>query len=68
MNIELGSLRNAYRQEKARISDALRTPAASTRGIRTVLQKLSQLTDRHLCAIRAASQLPASVCLVAVGG
>ncbi|MEN5423083.1 [protein-PII] uridylyltransferase [Comamonas aquatica] len=68
MNIELGALRTAYRQDKATLTDALRTPASSTRGIRSVLQKLSRLTDQHLCAIRAASGLPAEVALVAVGG
>jgi len=68
MNHELGTLRTAYRQEKAAITDGLRTPAASTRGIRAVLQKLSQLTDRHLSSIRQASALPPEVALVAVGG
>ena len=65
MNIELGALRTAYRQDKAALTDALRTPASSTRGIRSVLQKLSRLPDQHLCAIRAASGLPAEVALVA---
>ena len=55
---ELGALRTAYRQDKAALTDALRTPASSTRGIRSVLQKLSRLTDQHLCAIRAASGVP----------
>lgn len=68
MKNELGTLRTAYRQDKAAITDGLRTPAASTRGIRAVLQKLSQLTDTHLSAIRQASTLPPEVALVAVGG
>ena len=68
MNSDIGSLRKAYRQEKAAICDALRTPASSTRGIRQVLLQLSQLTDKHLCAIRQASGLPAAISLVAVGG
>ena len=68
MNTEIGTLRKAYRQEKIIITDALRKPAAHTRGIRAVLQKLSRLTDKHLCAIRAAAQLPAEIALVAVGG
>lgn len=68
MNSELGTLRTAYRQEKAALTDVLRTPASSTRSIRTVLQKLSRLTDQHLREIRAAAQLPAAVSLLAVGG
>lgn len=68
MNLELGTLRCAYRQEKSTLTEGLRTPAANTRTIRGVLQKLSRLTDQHLMAIRAASQLPCSVALVAVGG
>lgn len=68
MKNELGTLRTAYRQDKAAITDGLRTPAASTRGIRAVLQKLSQMTDTHLAAIRQASALPPEVALVAVGG
>ncbi|HEY4664246.1 MAG TPA: bifunctional uridylyltransferase/uridylyl-removing protein, partial [Comamonas sp.] len=68
MNTELSSLRCAYRQEKNAISDGLRTPASSTRSIRGVLQKLSRLTDKHLCAIRATSGLPDEVTLIAVGG
>ncbi len=68
MNTELGTLRTVYRQEKNAISEGLRTPAASTRSIRSVLHKLSRLTDKHLCAIRTASGLPAEVALVAVGG
>lgn len=68
MNLELGTLRSAYRQEKASITDGLRTPAANTRAIRGVLQKLSRLTDQHLIAIRNASQLPRDIALVAVGG
>lgn len=38
MNSEIGALRTAYRQEKAAITDVLHTPAANTRGIRSLLQ------------------------------
>ena len=68
MNSELSSLRSAYRQEKTVLCDSLRAPSPSTRGIRGLLHKLSQLTDKHLRAIRAASDLPQAVVLVAVGG
>ena len=68
MNSEIGALRTAYRQEKAAIIDVLRTPAANTRGIRSLLQKLSRLTDQHLRALRETAQLPAEVSLIAVGG
>ena len=68
MNSEIGALRTAYRQEKAAITDVLRTPAANTRGIRSLLQKLSRLTDQHLRALRETAQLPAEVSLIAVGG
>ena len=68
MNSEIGALRTAYRQDKAAVAQALCTPASSTRGVRHVLLKLSQLTDRHLRALRAAAQLPPEVALVAVGG
>ena len=68
MNSDIGTLRTAYRQDKAAICTALRTPASSTRAIRGVLHKLSQLTDQHLRAIRQLSQLPSEVALIAVGG
>lgn len=68
MNADISALRTAYRQDKAAITETLRSPASSVRGIRPILQKLSKLTDQHLCALREAAQLPAAITLVAVGG
>ena len=68
MNSEIGTLRTAYRNDKAALTESLRSPASSTRGIRTLLSKLSRLTDQHLRSLRATARLPEAVTLVAVGG
>ena len=65
---QLHALRDAYRQDKAALLAALRAPGASTRGVRSLLHRLSSLTDGLLCRLWDRAQLPEGMALVAVGG
>ncbi|MGD9773581.1 [protein-PII] uridylyltransferase [Diaphorobacter sp.] len=65
---QLHALRDAYRQDKAALLAKLREPGASTRGVRSLLRKLSALADRMLCQLWAQAQLPDGMALLAVGG
>ena len=65
---QLQALRDAYRQDKAALLATLRAPGASTRGVRSLLHRLSSLTDGLLCRLWDRAQLPEGMALVAVGG
>jgi len=65
---QLHALRDAYRQDKAALLATLRAPGASTRGVRSLLHRLSSLTDGLLCRLWDRAQLPEGMALVAVGG
>ncbi|HET6827911.1 MAG TPA: nucleotidyltransferase domain-containing protein, partial [Ramlibacter sp.] len=61
-------LRDGYRARKEELLAGLRASGASTRGIRTLLQKLSGLADDTLCQLWLQAGFPESFALVAVGG
>ncbi len=65
---ELHALRDTYRQDKAALLASLASAGASTRSIRTLLARLSALTDRLLCQLWHRAGLPQDVVLAAVGG
>jgi [protein-PII] uridylyltransferase len=65
---DLQPLRQQYRHDKAALIEAFQAQGASTRGVRTLLRKLSQLADRLLLALSQKADLPPSMALVAVGG
>ncbi|WP_312843727.1 [protein-PII] uridylyltransferase [Diaphorobacter nitroreducens] len=65
---QLHALRDAYRQDKAALLATLRAPGASTRGVRSLLHRLSSLTDGLLSRLWDRAQLPEGMALVAVGG
>ena len=61
-------LRSEYRQRKDALLQFVAGSGASARGIRSLLQRLSRLTDDILIQLWQDSALPASFCLAAVGG
>ena len=65
---EIHALRDAYRRDKAALLASMQATGASTRGIRTVLRKLSGLAGGLLQALWLRAQLPPELALVAVGG
>lgn len=64
----LHALRDGYRQDKAALLAALQSPGASTRGIRSLLRKLSALADGLLHHLWERAGLPQGLALIAVGG
>ena len=64
----LPALREGYQQDKAALLAKLQTSGASTRGIRSLLHRLSTLTDALLCRLWGRAQVPQAWALVAVGG
>jgi [protein-PII] uridylyltransferase len=64
----VAALREDHRARKAALVAPLKTPAATTRGIRKLLRDLAALTDGTLRALWTQAQLPSSLALVAVGG
>ncbi|WP_313077158.1 [protein-PII] uridylyltransferase [Melaminivora sp.] len=64
----VAALRAAYQREKEALVATLRAPGASTRGIRSLLRRLSALTDAALRRLWRRSALPRGAALVAVGG
>ena len=64
----LPALRDGYQQDKATLLERLHAQGASTRGIRSLLRKLSTLTDRVLCQLWRQAGLHQGWALVAVGG
>ena len=65
---ELPELRERYKAAKAAIIATLLTPNSTTRGIRTLLHKLSTHTDHLLTRLWQRADVPAELALVAVGG
>ncbi|UCU97696.1 [protein-PII] uridylyltransferase [Acidovorax radicis] len=65
---ETHALRDAYRSDKAALLAAMNATGASTRGIRTLLHKLSSLAGHLLQTLWQRAQLPGDLALVAVGG
>lgn len=65
---DLQTLRDAYRQDKATLIASLQSTGASTRGVRTLLHKLSTLADRLLRQLWQRAGMPDDLALVAVGG
>ena len=65
---DLQPLRQQYRSDKSALIDAFQAQGASTRGVHTLLRKLSQLADQLLQALARRAGLPAEMALVAVGG
>ena len=65
---DLQPLRQQYRSDKAALIEAFQAQGASTRGVHTLLRKLSQLADRLLLTLSQKADLPPSMALVAVGG
>jgi [protein-PII] uridylyltransferase len=62
------ALREDYRARKTSVLATLQAQGSSTRGIRTLLQRLSREADVTLKALWAASALPSGFALLAVGG
>jgi [protein-PII] uridylyltransferase len=65
---DLQALRDGYRAGKAELLRPVRDSGASTRGIRSLLQKLARHADAALQALWTHAGLPAGFALVAVGG
>ena len=65
---ELASLRERYLAGKTALFSSLAASGASTRGIHSLLQKLSRLTDTTLQLLWQHGDFPPAACLVAVGG
>ncbi len=64
----LSALRDGYQQDKAALLARLQVGGASTRGIRSLLRRLSTLTDQVLCRLWRQTGLHQNCALVAVGG
>ena len=65
---ELAQVREQYRAGKTALFVSLASSGASTRGIRSVLQKLARHTDATLQLLWDRAGFPATACLVAAGG
>ena len=65
---DLNELRLRYRSDKAALLADLGVQGASTRGVRSAMQKLSRLTDRTLTALWQRSGFGPGSSLLAVGG
>ena len=65
---DLQELRSRYRNDKAAVLAALGDQGASTRGVRSALQRLSRLTDRTLTDLWKLSGFGSDFALLAVGG
>ncbi|MCB2018926.1 MAG: nucleotidyltransferase domain-containing protein, partial [Hydrogenophaga sp.] len=65
---DLTELRLRYRSEKTALLEGLGAQGASTRGVRSALQKLSRLTDRTLTDLWRLSGFGPGFALLAVGG
>ena len=50
-NIDVATLREAYRAKKLALFDTLRFARAPTRSVHTVLRQLSALADETLCTL-----------------
>ncbi|QNN55415.1 [protein-PII] uridylyltransferase [Diaphorobacter ruginosibacter] len=65
---DLAALRDQYKAAKAAAIATLLTPVSTTRGIRTLLNRLSQNTDHLLTRLWNRAGLSGTAALVAVGG
>ena len=65
---EVHALRDVYRSNKAALLTAMNATGSSTRGIQTLLRKLSALSGQLLKTLWQHAQLPDHLALVAVGG
>jgi [protein-PII] uridylyltransferase len=65
---ELAQVREKYRAGKTALFASLASSGASTRGIRSLLQKLARHTDATLQLLWERAEFPATACLVAAGG
>ena len=65
---ELAQVREQYRAGKTALFASLAGSGPSTRGIRSVLQKLARHTDATLQLLWQRAEFPATACLVAAGG
>jgi len=65
---DLAQVREHYRAGKTALFESLAASGSSTRGIRKVLQKLTQHTDATLQLLWKIANFPLDACLVAAGG
>ena len=65
---DLALVREQYREGKNALFASLANSGTSTRGIRSLLQKLARHTDATLKLLWESADFPATACLVAVGG
>jgi len=65
---DLAQVRERYRAGKTALFESLAASGSSTRGIRKVLQKLTQHTDATLQLLWKIANFPLDACLVAAGG
>ena len=65
---DLAQVRERYRAGKTALFESLAASGSSTRGIRKVLQKLTQHTDATLQLLWNIANFPLDACLVAAGG
>ncbi len=65
---DMAALREQYRQGKTALLASLAQSGSSTRGIRTLLQKLARHTDGLLQQLWQRTAFPSDCALVAVGG
>ena len=65
---DLAGLREKYRSGKTAIFKSLADSGASSRNVRSLLQKLARHTDATLQLLWQRADFPAESCLVATGG
>ena len=65
---DLALVREQYREGKNVLFASLANSGTSTRGIRSLLQRLAKHTDATLKLLWQSADFPATACLVAVGG
>ena len=66
--LDIAALRQHYRDAKRGVLHAIEGLSGRSRGVRVLLRRLSRLTDDTLRTLWAASGLPDTLALVAVGG
>ena len=66
--VDVVQVREHYREGKQALFACLANRGTSTRGIRSLLQKLARHTDATLRLLWQHADFPSSACLVAVGG
>jgi [protein-PII] uridylyltransferase len=68
MTVDVLALKREFAQTKANLIACIAASGGSTRGIKTRLAAIGKATDDVLARLWQTSQMPASWCLVAVGG